>query len=85
MFKALKKKNSEYSVNERRFTSITTFLIFAIFGYAILRNAELFQSPSVYPYIVGILIGITLGFVGYRYPKVINIVVFGLPLMFLGS
>ena len=85
MFKSLKKKNREYSLKERRVTSFLTFLVFSTFGYLISANIEMFDLSKMYPYFIGLIIGLTMGFVGFRYPRFIHYIIFGIPLMFLGS
>lgn len=79
MFKALKKKNSEYSATEKWVTCVITTMLFSAVGF------WLFKSSSISPYIGGLLVGSILGFIGYKYPKVIHISIFALPLMCVGS
>ena len=49
------------------------------------KNAELFMFSSISPYVGGMSVVLTLGLVGYKYPKVIHLTIFALPLMFLGG
>ena len=85
MLKALKNKNREYSLKERAITSFLTFLFFSFFGYWISTNIQMFDPSIIYPYIGGLAIGLATGYIGFRYPKFIYHITFGLPFMFLGS
>ena len=85
MFKSIKKKNREYSLKERAITSFFTFLVLSIFGYWIATNIEIFDPSGIYPYFGGLVIGLTSGYIGFRYPRFIHHIIFGIPFMFLGS
>ena len=85
MFKSIKKKNREYNLKERAITSFFTFLVSSIFGYWVSTNIEMFSSSGIYPYFGGLVIGLTSGYIGFRYPRFIYVIVFAIPFMFLGS
>lgn len=85
MFKVLKKKNNEYSLREKWVTSVVTFLLFLLIGYLGIYYSEIFQTLGLVTYLSGVLIGAVLGLIGFRYPKVIHMSVFALPLLLIGS
>lgn len=87
--KLLKKKNCEYSAAERKSTAIVTSLLFMMLGFVVCSNSTWFESNDLLsnfaPYLIGVLLGMCMGYVGYRFPKAIHIILFSLPLAFLGS
>ncbi|MFS1525427.1 hypothetical protein ACL7TT_15160 [Microbulbifer sp. 2304DJ12-6] len=85
MFKVLKKKNNEYSLREKWVTSVVTFFLFLLIGYLGIYYLEIFQTLGLVTYLGGILVSAVLGLIGFRYPKVIHMSVFALPLLLIGS
>ena len=87
--KLLKKKNGDYSAAERKSTALMTSLLFMMLGFVVCSNSTWFDSndwlSNFAPYLIGILLGMCMGYVGYRFPKAIHIILFSLPLAFLGS
>ncbi len=81
------KKNSDYSRNERLITGIISFLIFFLFAFFYTKSLPIESSfiKLVTPYLVGFVSGALIGLFGYRYPKVIQLTVFAIPLMLAGS
>jgi hypothetical protein len=62
MLKVIKKKNIEYSLNQRRATALFTFVIAAIIGYATCHNSAWFVADSFLeqyaPYLSGLILGL---------------------------
>jgi hypothetical protein len=87
MSSKLSKKNSDYSQNEKRITGVISFLIFGLlaFFYTKILLIEEGFIILVTPYLIGFISGTIVGLFSYRYPKVIHLAVFALPLMFVGS
>lgn len=87
--KLFKKKNCDYSAAERKSTALVTSLLFMFLGIVVSSNCTWLASndwlSNYAPYAFGILLGMCMGYVGYRFPKAIYISLFALPLAFLGS
>lgn len=81
------KKNSDYSSKERLITGIISFIIFALLAFFCTKSLPIEGDfiKQVAPYLIGLASGTLIGLSGYRYPKVIHLTVFALPLMFTGS
>jgi hypothetical protein len=89
VFKALKKKNIEYSQSERKSTAIVTCLLFMVVGYVLCSNSGWFNTYELVakymPYLFSIVFGVIAGYIGYKLPKIIHITLFMLPLMLIGN
>jgi len=85
MIKALRKKNSEYSINERRVSATVILVLSGVFSYFGLANSTLSESSAIYPYVGSLLIGFVFAFLAYKVPKFVHLTIFSLPLMFFGS
>ncbi|WP_028768497.1 hypothetical protein [Shewanella fidelis] len=83
----LSKKNSDYSKGERRVTAVICFVVFALltFYYANSFNFENEFFKLASPYLFAAAIATLVGIFSYKYPKVIHLTIFALPLMFVGS
>ena len=81
------KKNSDYSRNERLITGIISFVIFGLLAFFYTKSLPIEGGfiKLVTPYLIGVISGTLIGLFGYKYPKVIHLTVFALPLMFAGS
>jgi hypothetical protein len=81
------KKNSDYSRNERLTTGIISFIIFSLLAFFYTKSLSIEGDyiKMIIPYLIGFISGILVGLFGYRYPKVIHLTVFVIPLMFAGS
>jgi hypothetical protein len=81
------KKNSDYSRNEKRITATISFLIFALLAFFYTKSLPIEGDfiKLVTPYLIGFISGALVGLFAYRYPKIIHLTLFALPLMFAGS
>ncbi len=81
------KKNADYSQNERKITAFISFLLFSLLAFYYTKSF-LIDSESlelILPYLMGLITGTLISLFSYRYPKIIHLTVFALPLMFAGS
>lgn len=89
MLRVIKKKNIEYSLKERRSTAVITFVIGILIGYVTCQNSAWFVADSFLeqyiPYLSGLILGLVTSFLAYKFPKVIHITLFMLPLMLIGN
>ncbi|WP_157964645.1 hypothetical protein [Algibacillus agarilyticus] len=87
MLTIFRKKNADYNQNEKRITAGISFVLFFLFGFLYTDSLAIENGHLLFPfpYLVGFLLGVIVGLIGYRYPKVIHLTVFALPLMFVGS
>lgn len=82
--KVFKKKNYEYSKAEKVITSILSFIVFGVvggvirlFGDSIFISNEFSLMLQLLPYVL--VFGVTASILGYRYPRVLNIIMCFIP------
>ena len=87
--KLLKKKNSEYSIKERKETAIMAFVLFGFIGLIFFLNNDRFQifnaEIKCIPYLFGVIIGFFTAVFTFKFPKYFRILIFIFPLLIFGS
>ena len=85
MLEVFKKKNIEYTVKERWFTCVVTAFLFGFLGYWIISNTGISNGKDIASIGGALLIGFISGAIAFRYPKLIHLTIFALPLLIIGG